>query len=440
MKRRSLHARNSSTAATISSERSMGEVGDGVWAAVETPVVGEAPTTGFFEVASSVGSMSVQLSGVEVVEDEIVIVEDGTTPMSSVTRFGYSPPPVKHSVPTTIFLASIPSNDPPPSFTRDPQDPTPPTALLNEERDPPLRIDSLSGRKMSARHALSPERREGARVAPSERSARSREAVTLEQRMERQAMSPEGVRQAMSPDRKTSPRQPISPDRRSSPQAGEDAISPRRATDTVNAMPMKPSPTASSAKKDSFAQTMRSPDLYASFKAFTTSEHCSENLTFLEHLTSLDRKRGQEETPLAASRTLDRFLGLESQATDVQFTEIPLYVHLYSTFIREGAPLELNIPDSVRRDIKAWVLAWQSGESMVGSDSTLFDLAADEVIRMVYRDVFPRFLVRAAPVKAEEEERGRRRAGSLGGGRVTGGGRERSKSQGRFAWLNRFIE
>ncbi|KAI8849448.1 hypothetical protein BC829DRAFT_416884 [Chytridium lagenaria] len=127
-RRKSMHSRHSSSA-TIASDRSgptMGEVGDGVWAevAMMTPVASEPP----FPLTST---HSVRHS---IFEEEVVIIEDGA-PSGSLTRYTFSPPPIKHNIPETVYVNANEINIDP-AFILEPESPATPNTGYEEERDP----------------------------------------------------------------------------------------------------------------------------------------------------------------------------------------------------------------------------------------------------------------------------------------------------------------
>jgi hypothetical protein len=210
-----------------------------------------------------------------------------------------------------------------------------------------------------------------------------------------------------------------------------------------------------------FAQSMTSPEPYLSLQAFAAHEHCAENLQFLEAVADLEKKLNLHD-PLAPAhaKALDRFIlaspsmfsssqmarGQLSQQnqpprpinahyddhhhhlhtppsqTDTNHSVtatapkyipshlLPLVMKIYYTFIDNTAPLEVNVPAGLKRDVQIALGLFAPSQitnntipppsppqTSVMSSSTnipidLFDSITDHVVAMLYRDTFARFL------------------------------------------------
>ncbi|KAJ3110261.1 hypothetical protein HDU96_006764 [Phlyctochytrium bullatum] len=470
-----------STTGTVGSgdRRSMmpEEVGDGVWVQeVQTPIT-PSRTSIYSRFSVDASSLSVQHSRSSAYVEEEVLVIDDSIPSGN-TRIGFAAPPEKHQVDDVVYIErqNVPPTSastsktltpntfspseqttqhfqPGPDFILEPDSP----ATLNtpssmpEERDPPLRTISL---------AVNHKRRDP-RVSP-DRAAHDRRQQDWKGPQEdfgpRSDSLPRNSR-----SRSRSRPAPFLPAVKSAETLASSPVvhsAPNLASQSV---PNLATVSQTSARKEAFANVLRNPRLYGMLKAFVAGEHCSENISFLEQLSAAEMMTGangelpNQDTPLDGSRVLGRFLGTgENEPTS--YANFEKLSHLYTSFIREGAPLEINVPDPVRRDARGWLSANQTLK--FPAPPVAFDAAADEVISMLYRDVFPRFQAKAASTPTKETpgadaddqgenrgrssgERGRRqRAGSLGGAKAANEERktrERSKSQGRFAWL-RFKE
>ncbi|KAJ3105199.1 hypothetical protein HDU97_008353 [Phlyctochytrium planicorne] len=423
--------RRKSNMTVLTINRNLGEVGDGVWAEVVTPLPTSSTDTPF-SFDSGIGpSEGSGLTSSDAEEEEVVVVDEEQDLKPKVIRFIHSPAPVKHSIPEAIFIE-------------------------DEEFDPPARNESL--RPSTSRN----------RTTPSPRPADRFDTISS----------------STTPTPSLSP----SPAPSNLSSANTDPILPAIAVHTTL-----------SAKQEAFSNTLQHPKHYASLKAFAASEHCSENLAFLEQLASVERVRlmrvmtvNVEEIsaiPLAKSRALDRFLGVDEaipiDSLGFDHNTVSSYMNIYMTFVRDEAPLEVNIPDSVKKGISSWVARQQENSRELHDPASMFATAADEVLSMVYRDIFPRFLARnpalnaasgeisssyssprygeddlaySAPAQSQHnrsragsfdapastkndgELRGRQRGGSFGGNGKPAG-KDRSKSQGRLVnWLTRLTK
>ncbi|KAJ3154141.1 hypothetical protein HK101_001674, partial [Irineochytrium annulatum] len=96
---------------------------------------------------------------------------------------------------------------------------------------------------------------------------------------------------------------------------------------------------------------------------------------------------------------------------------IPSYVELFRTYIAQGAPQEINVTDANRRRIAASLkdavaalnaraaggtAAANTTADLPGFQSNVFDPAGDEIVDLLYRDTFKRFV--AFRMRAVEEQ------------------------------------
>ncbi|KAJ3110067.1 hypothetical protein HDU96_006933 [Phlyctochytrium bullatum] len=158
-----------------------------------------------------------------------------------------------------------------------------------------------------------------------------------------------------------------------------------------------------------FEEAMRDPARYSALRGFAQSQHCGENFAFLECLKALENMVAGDAGDQKGSasgvsvRALDRFTQKlkgntgssdESSATGptryVQGELALLHVKLFDTFVSDMAPCQVNLPDGLRKRIEETVS--EERRTKDGVPLSLFDAAADEVMEMVYRDVFQKFL------------------------------------------------
>ncbi|KAJ3112118.1 hypothetical protein HDU96_004922 [Phlyctochytrium bullatum] len=183
--------------------------------------------------------------------------------------------------------------------------------------------------------------------------------------------------------------------------------------------------------RESFARVMVDPRLHGSFVEFVEHEHCGENIQFYEALAKLEdliasstlassiQEAAAYESARSAGAThaLARFLRASATATGSSHEEptnassvlvylpplpyIPAppslrskYVEMYNTFIAQASPQEVNVTDATRRRIAAALAPALAGDA--GDDAappaTVFDAAGDEIVDLLYRDTFKRFV------------------------------------------------
>ncbi|KAJ3201729.1 hypothetical protein HDU67_001104 [Dinochytrium kinnereticum] len=203
-----------------------------------------------------------------------------------------------------------------------------------------------------------------------------------------------------------------------------------------------------------FARVMVDPKLYSAFVDYVELEHCSENIQFYQELTQLEdlvassvlassiQEAASYESARSAGSTqsLARFLraaatamaSSSTQSTDhldsttnpptllnpassILITLPPLpaspapsalrqrYLEMFQTFIAAGSSLEINVTDATRKRIAAALVSITTPHSTSSSmqpneddpatfPSTVFDAAGDEIIDLLYRDTFKRFV------------------------------------------------
>ncbi|KAJ3104524.1 hypothetical protein HDU97_009137 [Phlyctochytrium planicorne] len=200
--------------------------------------------------------------------------------------------------------------------------------------------------------------------------------------------------------------------------------------------------------RESFARVMVDPNLYSAFVDYVEIEHCGENIQFYQELCKLEdlvacslmASSIQEAAAYESARSigsthaLARFLRAaattsqtnieESTAiTSVLITLPPLpvqalpppnlrtkYFDIFTTFIAQGSPMEINVTDATRKRIAnalVPILSISAVSSKTGSPSpaapepgaqfesfpcTVFNAAGDEIVDLLYRDTFKRFV------------------------------------------------
>ncbi|KAJ3175451.1 hypothetical protein HK101_010661 [Irineochytrium annulatum] len=195
-------------------------------------------------------------------------------------------------------------------------------------------------------------------------------------------------------------------------------------------------------RRSAFAQMMRDAPTLASFARFSEQEHCGESLLFLRRLAGIevsllglaDVMEDADGLVMGLGRALDRFVGVAGGEEEDDaaggvgeegpggdglevstWARVEPLAALFRDFLADDAPLELNVSGGVKRGVRAWMdeLASGDGES-VSATTGAFDRAADHVLDMIYRDVFPRFCA------AQQQQIGRGRSATdvgVGGAR-----------------------
>ncbi|KAJ3096245.1 hypothetical protein HDU97_006078 [Phlyctochytrium planicorne] len=223
---------------------------------------------------------------------------------------------------------------------------------------------------------------------------------------------------------------------------------------TLYQMPAKGTPVTATFPKEetiqftreSFARVMVDQRLFSAFGDYVKMEHCGENIEFYQELSKLEDLIAcgimatsiQEADAYSTARkagsthSLARFLRYaattsqscsentteaSSAATSVLISLPPLpsqappppdlkshYINIFTTFIAQGAPMEINVTDATRKRIAsklATIIPSHTASSIptdqvgAGSDNfpcTVFDSAGDEIIDLLYRDTFKRFV------------------------------------------------
>ncbi|KAJ3109310.1 hypothetical protein HDU97_007804 [Phlyctochytrium planicorne] len=152
-------------------------------------------------------------------------------------------------------------------------------------------------------------------------------------------------------------------------------------------------------QRELFEQTMRDETRYEALRLFAEKVHSEENFLFLESLMALEGMGRESQAAFGGSRALERFI-LElpsSQAGSPDMIEgemAILYIKFFDTFIYEHAPCQVNIPDSITKAISDIL-----SQDPTRLPSNIFDAAADEVLALIYRDTFQKFLVRKSAKK-----------------------------------------
>ncbi|KAJ3212702.1 hypothetical protein HDU67_003658 [Dinochytrium kinnereticum] len=155
-------------------------------------------------------------------------------------------------------------------------------------------------------------------------------------------------------------------------------------------------------RQKEFAQVMRDATQYAALRDFAESVHSEENFMFLESLGALESLAVGTPVVRGASRgvsaALERFAKGDQdpstpaaeEAVEVSDEVAVLFRKFFETYIADTAPCQVNIPDSVKRQITERV----GGSARLRS--SIFDTAADEVMAMVYRDTYQKFVGRGS--------------------------------------------
>ncbi|KAJ3143929.1 hypothetical protein HK101_002941 [Irineochytrium annulatum] len=191
--------------------------------------------------------------------------------------------------------------------------------------------------------------------------------------------------------------------------------------------------------RDIFALVMTDPPQYAALRSFADSIHSGENFMFLESLSALEDlvsgRVGPSSSSPGATRALDRFvraggtssppvpspLGPPSPSPSsptetaeptymIEGEDLILYRKFYDSFVGEHAPCEINVPDSCLRGLAEVMAGIPGGRSSSRSSArqsdvsgsatprsvpaNMFDAVADEVMRMVYDDIFGKYVIR----------------------------------------------
>ncbi|KAJ3077852.1 hypothetical protein HK102_004921 [Quaeritorhiza haematococci] len=169
---------------------------------------------------------------------------------------------------------------------------------------------------------------------------------------------------------------------------------------------------------ENFLQTLRDPRTLQEFKEYTMQDWTVENVLFYEDMRDLRQRYPQflkvrVETSLLKStnsasqsfftRTFEEDPTATSTAMRSPVPDSPMPAKerqklallrnelkaIYMTYIQEGAELEVNINDGIRRRI-ATVVAAASDAPL--TDTSMFDEAQKEVLKMMYENSFPRFI------------------------------------------------
>ncbi|KAJ3035361.1 hypothetical protein HDV00_004040 [Rhizophlyctis rosea] len=180
--------------------------------------------------------------------------------------------------------------------------------------------------------------------------------------------------------------------------------------------------------RNSFERVLRSPPLLEEFKQLAIADFCVESVLFLESYNALlhllPPLMRPTTFPYLTTHQNNTFINpphhrpqpfstvvhpipisLTPPTQAVPPHLIPYYLQFYSTFIQAGAPLEVNIPDRLRRKVGFMV---EKGAFEVG----MFGDLECEVREMLFRNTFFKFV--------KEGRRGT--GGGVGGGVVGGGG------------------
>ncbi|KAI8834689.1 hypothetical protein BC829DRAFT_69110 [Chytridium lagenaria] len=136
------------------------------------------------------------------------------------------------------------------------------------------------------------------------------------------------------------------------------------------------------------------PSTFA-LKTFDFGNPLSSSKTFSQIMTPPTR-HGLDDTT-TGTWALSRFLNkpihtLLPTIDPVPADIIPHFLYFHATFLAKEAPLEVNIPGSVRNRIQAEMGRRKSGGGGGSFSSNLFDKAIDEVISLLYFNTFKGFV------------------------------------------------
>ncbi|KAJ3036881.1 hypothetical protein HDV00_002224 [Rhizophlyctis rosea] len=116
-----------------------------------------------------------------------------------------------------------------------------------------------------------------------------------------------------------------------------------------------------------FEGLLKNKKMMEQFKVFASKQRCAENVLFYEELCTLDA------IPLSSIPAIERRT-----------------LHLIDKYVRTDAEFELNIPYPVRRRVLEKVAALERNGLPV--DPSVLDSVKREVVKMLYTDVWPRFV------------------------------------------------
>jgi hypothetical protein len=135
--------------------------------------------------------------------------------------------------------------------------------------------------------------------------------------------------------------------------------------------------------KDCFLKTIFIPELKQKFEKYLDETHCRTNLLFIESFIKLEA-RARNSTDSACIKRFLHPTEMMDKDTKVPINLVPLFMLMFHAFIVPGAPLQINIPNSLGKEI---------GNAFQQSTSCLvFDKVADHVLEMVYSNSFSSFV------------------------------------------------
>ncbi|KAJ3047685.1 hypothetical protein HK097_011299 [Rhizophlyctis rosea] len=169
--------------------------------------------------------------------------------------------------------------------------------------------------------------------------------------------------------------------------------------------------------RSSFDRVLRTPSLLEEFKQLAIADFCVESVLFLESYNALlhllpplmrpttltyvtlhpnsttntitplplSRSTSGTSTPFHPTTTSQIPISLSPPTQSVPPSMIPFYLQFYSTFIQQGSPLEVNIPDKCRRKVGYMI---EKGCFEVG----MFGECEGEVRENLFRNTFFKFV------------------------------------------------
>ncbi|KAJ3134090.1 hypothetical protein HK101_004392, partial [Irineochytrium annulatum] len=130
--------------------------------------------------------------------------------------------------------------------------------------------------------------------------------------------------------------------------------------------------------------------------ACMTVDFCNENIKFWESVVELEDLLGdldatynnglEESQTWALSRYLNKPIASLAPVITVPQDATGHFLYFHATFLASDAPMEVNIPGTVRKQV---VSDLQAGTFL----SSIFDKAIDEVLSLIYQNTFKSFVV-----------------------------------------------
>ncbi|KAJ3417601.1 enoyl CoA hydratase domain-containing protein 1 [Chytridiales sp. JEL 0842] len=126
------------------------------------------------------------------------------------------------------------------------------------------------------------------------------------------------------------------------------------------------SSSSSSSTSQLFEATLTNPSIYTLLESFVAMEHCTENIKFLESIADLQKTLNLHDPKAPAHvKGLERFMQHRGGTPPSQENEdsshetvmapetiVPTIMQIYNTFIASNAPLELNVPCTLKKSIQ----------------------------------------------------------------------------------------